>query len=219
MSTLQRAKSQESRKTSRFFNHVSYLIPHASGSRGFTLMEMLVVTGIIALVSALVFANNNRFGGQVILQNLAYDIALSIRQAQVFGISVQRFQGGYAQAYGMHFDSANPNDYVLFADVLIPPNGTYECPQPGTPTCEIVQSVTIRSGYRISSLCARQEGQIELTCGLSSLDITFRRPEPDAYIRAGGLEGLSEAARIDVSSPQGLTKSILVEVSGQIAVQ
>lgn len=185
---------------------------------GFTLVELLVVTGIMALISGLILANNSRFGGVAQLQNLAYDIALSIREAQIYGISVARFNNIYAPAYGMHFDSANPNSYVLFADVLSPQNGVYDCPSPGTVECELVRLSTIQSGYGIDSLCATAPGGNE-ACGLSSLDISFERPEPDAYIRAGEISGISESARILLSSPRGDEKSITVEVNGQISVQ
>jgi prepilin-type N-terminal cleavage/methylation domain-containing protein len=178
---------------------------------GFTLIELLVVAGIIALISSLVLVNNNRFGGQVLLQNLAYDMALSIRQAQQFGISVQNFQGDFGAAYGMHFQ-LTPTDgngvYVLFADA-VDRNGLYG-------DGELVQSTTISQNYRIADLCVTNSG-VE-TCGLSSLDITFQRPEPDAYIRSTVVSGLSESARIRVVSPRGDTKDITVEANGQIAV-
>lgn len=190
----------------------------SSKQAGFTLIEMLVVTGIITVITGLVLVNNGRFGGQVLLQNLTYDIALSIRQAQVYGISVARFNDVYAPAYGMHFASASSHTYVLFADALTPQNGTYECPSPGTTNCELIRSTTIQAGYSVSSLCATPSGSSEV-CGLSDLDISFQRPEPDAYIRATELNGLNEAARVIVRSPQGMTKSITVGVNGQIAVQ
>lgn len=185
---------------------------------GFTLIELLVVTAIMALISGLVLANNTRFGGVAQLQNLAYDIALSVREAQIYGISVARFNNVYAPAYGMHFDSASPTSYVLFADVLSPQNGVYDCPNPGTANCELVRASTIQAGYAITSLCATPSGGSE-SCVMSSLDISFERPEPDAYIRAGEIEGISEAARIVVSSPRGDVKSISVEVNGQISVE
>lgn len=176
--------------------------------RGFTLAEMVVVIGIIAIVSSVVLANNNKFGGQVLLQNLAYDIALSIRQAQVYGIAVQRFNNEYASAYGMHFSVSSPDIYVLFADVTTV-NGVYDG------SSERVQSSTIANRYTISAL------RINGCSGtaVSNLDIVFKRPDPDAYISAPPLSGLQESACITVSSPQGGTKNVIVEVNGQISVQ
>jgi len=184
-----------------------------TGERGLTLIEMLVVTGIIALISGLVLANNNRFGGQVLLQNLAYDIALSIREAQIYGISVQQFQGTYGYSYGMYFQpstSGGRTIYVLFADT--DDNGLYDG------TAELVQSTAIASGYAVADLCATPVSSIE-RCGLSSLAITFRRPEPDAYIRTQDHAGLHESARIILRSPRGETKQVVVGVNGQISVQ
>lgn len=189
-----------------------------TAARGFTLIEMLVVVGIVAIVSGLVLVNNNRFGGVAILQNLAYDMALSVRKAQIYGISVARFGTVFAPAYGMHFQSSSPTGYVLFADVLTPRNGVYDCPAPGTGNCELMQATSIITGYKINTLCATPSGGSE-TCGLSTLDITFQRPEPDAYIRATELPGLNESARIVLQSPQGITKSVTVEVNGQISVE
>jgi len=182
-------------------------------SAGFTVIELLVVSGIIALISGLVLVNNNRFGGEVLLQNLAYDIALSIRQAQQFGISVQRFQGGFGAPYGMHFQSSGASAqsvYVLFADA-VDENGLYD-------GGEIVQSTTVSQGYRIVDLCVTPPDSTEV-CGLTSLDITFKRPEPDAYIRSAGIGNLNESARIRLTSPRGDQKEVTVEANGQISVQ
>lgn len=200
----------------------------AALKRGFTLVEMIVVVGIITLISGLVLVNNNSFSGNVILQNLAYDIALSVRQAQVYGISVQRFNGIFGSAYGMHFqvDSSNASTYALFADALDPVNGLYDCPSPGTASCELVQSTTVGQGYRISSVCVTSAGGTQ-QCG-SRLDVTFKRPEPDACIAingesplnaAGACTGGAASARIVVTSPQGKTKSVVVDVNGQISVE
>lgn len=197
-------------------------------SAGFTLMEMLVVIGIIVLISGVVLTNNSRFGGVVQLQNLAYDIALSVRQAQVYGISVQRFGTGstFAAAYGMHFAVSSPNTYVLFGDVNSPLNGVYD---PGGAIPELVQSTTIQSGYTIAGLYATPISGAEVS--ISSLDVTYRRPEPDAYISRNGdqitfnakgkyVSGtLNEQARIVVKSPRGDLKSIVISSNGQISVQ
>jgi len=176
---------------------------------------MVVVTGIIALISGVVLANNNRFGGSVLLQNLAYDIALSIRQAQIYGISVQRFNNSFDAAYGVHFalsSSGTQSIYVLFADG-VNQNGVYD------PPGELVQSTTVAQGYSLSALCANAAGS-DICTSASSLDIAFQRPDPDAYIRINAQSAqLYESATITVSSPRGSTKNITIYANGQISVQ
>jgi len=188
--------------------------------RGFTLIELLAVTAIIGIISTIVLANNNKFGGSVLLQNLAYDIALTVRQSQVYGISVRGFNGTFSAAYGMHFQVAQGSAapiYVLFAD--LDNNGIYN-------SGELVQSTTVGQGYLLTGLCVTPPSGSE-QCG-TSLDITFKRPDPDACISINGSSpmdvngnctGGAQSARIEVTSPQNQHKNIIVEVNGQISVQ
>ena len=196
---------------------------------GFTLIELLAVTGIMVVITSVVLVNNGRFGGVIQLQNLAYDVALSIRQAQVYGISVARFgEDNFSTGYGVHFDTSNPDTYALFADALTV-NGLYDCPNPGTDTCELMQTTNITRGFSIQDLCGTPPGGT--TCDAkSNIDIVFIRPEPDAWISArinvsdpacipnqGGT--CYENAHIILKSPRGDIMSVVVEANGQISVQ
>ena len=187
-----------------------------SSKRGFTLIEMLVVTSIMILISGLLLASNSRFGGTVQLESLAYDIGLSIRQAQVYGISVRQFSPGvYTAGYGMHFEMSSPTSYVLFGDA-VSANGLYD-------TGELVTSTLISSGYSIKQLCVTKTGNPE-DCTVTKVDLLFKRPEPHAFISANSLSctllagPCQESARIVVQSPRNDTMSIIVAVSGQISV-
>lgn len=202
---------------------------------GFTLIELLVVVAIMVVVSAIILANNNKFGGQVLLQNFAYDVALSVRQAQVYGISVERFGSGassnFTAGYGIHFDISSPTSYLLFADAITR-NGEYDCPTPGV-SCELVTANTINRGYQVSQLCYTPAGGSEV-CNSSpagtpkTLDILFIRPEPDALITACGPScatsclltpsSCAQSARVTLRAPQGQTMSVSVTASGQISV-
>jgi prepilin-type N-terminal cleavage/methylation domain-containing protein len=194
-------------------------------SRGFTLIELLVVTAILVIVSGLVLANHSRFGGKILLQNLAYDMALSVRQAQVYGISVRQFGAGtYSAGYGIRFSTSVPTSYVLFADA-VQIDGMFS-------NGESVQTYSLDRGYRVAKLCA-PAGTNRSTCtSVPSLDILFKRPEPDAYISANGVPCVSwdgtqyqaivgqcqESARIVLSAPSGDQVDFIVDLNGQVAV-
>ncbi len=210
------------------------------GDRAFTLIELLVVTGIMVVVSGIILASNSQYGGKVLLQNFAYDLALSIRQAQVYGISVQRFGSGesanFSNGYGMHFDltsASNATSYLIFADAITV-NGLYDgvvgCPQSTGSGTEFVQCSSIGRGYAISKLCAPAGADATLCTEVNRLDILFKRPEPDACISANSISNVTivngvqqcapiySSARIVVRSPRGDTMSISVQANGQIAV-
>ena len=203
--------------------------------KAFSLIELLVVVGIIVIVSASILANNSQFGGKVLLQNFAYDLALSVRQAQVYGISVKKFTTNtgvstFTSGYGMHFDVSNKlagQSYILFADALTI-NGLYD-------QNELVDNNLISRGFYITQLCTTPISTNVETCidsnSVSSpsnpltLDILFKRPEPDALISFRGVScvltplNCATNARIVVISPRGDLMSIKVQANGQITVQ
>lgn len=183
-----------------------------AATAGFTLIELLLVTGIFVLLSTVVLSSNARFGNHIVLQNLAHDIALSVRQAQVYGIAVRGATGGVFDAgYGIYFQLSSPNTYVLFSDSTTK-NGSYD-------GGETVRATTIAPGYRITNLCITPLGSVVEQCGRTRLDIVFNRPEPDALIRSNGLVTLNQRARIQLTSNAGFTADIIVDATGQMYVQ
>ncbi len=207
----------------------------ARARRGFTLIEMLVVVAIIVLITSVVLVNNNRFGGVVLLENLAYDVALSVRQAQQYGISVTGLSNpNFTAGYGMDFNMASPGSYILFAD--IPQNGVYNglyngsyaCPQTPTVGSEFVQCSTISQGYGIIKLCVPAGTDAASCNAVSEFEVTFHRPEPDANITIGGTPLVfgpdghatngQESARVVLQSPRGDTMSVVIDINGQISV-
>ena len=193
--------------------------------KGFTLIELLVVTAILTIITSIVLVNNGRFGGVILLENLAYDIALSIREAQVYGISVRQFgTGNFGVGYGMHFLTSSPTTYVLFADA-IESNGLYDgCPTEAS--CELVESTDIQRGYFIAGLCVPAGADEDSCTRVSRADILFKRPEPDACISKEGASAISgnyactgtqESVRIILESPRGDQMSVVVEATGQIS--
>lgn len=174
----------------------------------------MVVTGIFAILSGVVFSANTRFGNQVILENLAHEMALTIREAQVYGISVRRYSGSnFDVGYGMQFTLSQPDGqtvYELFGDVIA--NGVYD-------GGEAIRTMTLASGYQVVDICAREVLTGIETCSLPSINILFFRPEPDALIRRGVGAPLDDRVRIVIESPHGVRSHVIVEASGQIAVE
>jgi hypothetical protein len=182
----------------------------------------MVVTGIFMILSGVVLTTNARFGSLIVLQNLAHDMALSVRQAQVYGIAVRRYEAAnFDVSYGIHFSTPGeeaPMIYELFADVNR--NGAYDTGD------AIVNSTTVNSAYRLADLCVRSNTGLE-DCSISTADVVFRRPEPDACIGSGGaitfnqqFECVSQMdrARVVLESRSGEQSEVLVEASGQISV-
>src|SRR3989338_6906440 len=58
-------------------------------NRGFTLVELLVTLSLFVVLTTIVLFSQQKFNGSILLTNLAYDVALTIRQAQTFGVNVR----------------------------------------------------------------------------------------------------------------------------------
>ncbi len=193
-----------------------------NSSSGFTLIELLVVITIFVVLTTVVIFNQNSFDNSILLNNLAYDVALTIRQAQVYGVSTREAASSSASfpAYGVYFDKGSDNKiFVLFADT----NGNHM--YDGTLLCsssdiECVQRFTINRGDYISLICV---GANKDTCdsGVSKAQIYFQRPNPNANIF--NLDGSSpvqaNSITIGVSSKDGTTRNVIVSGIGQIYVQ
>jgi prepilin-type N-terminal cleavage/methylation domain-containing protein len=211
------------------FGLTSYFLHLTSGSRGFTLLELLLTMSIIGLMTGVILSSQAKFGGEIILRSLAYDVALSVRQAQTFGISVKNnpYATEYSFGHGIHVNLADPREYILFADtyelvggspVLADSNGgdgLYSDPR------EEVNVYTIGAGYTIKQVCVTDSlGESCFDAGSDTkLDILFKRPEPDAQIRLNGGNQLYTSARIVLLSPRQLERSVSIEVTGQVSIE
>ncbi len=205
-------------------------------SSGFTLVELLVVFAIIGSVMSVVLTSQNTFNKTLILTNTAYDIALSLRAAETYGLGGHAI-GSRPAGYGIHFDKNTPGAFLLFADSDPAPSVDSVCHATTDPTAldaqpgdcaytagrdgPVVTSYVLGNRITISDLCAYTAiGTRSCTdSGLNSLDIVFARPNPDPHMSMNGMYSPSSpvtSACITVSSPQGGARYIWVASSGQI---
>lgn len=165
-----------------------------------------------------------KFNSATLMRSLTYSVALSVRQAQVYGTSVKEFSGTFAPGYGVHIPASggSANIYYLFADIAPATvgDGAY------TNSTEALPVFTLGKGYIIGSLCAVANGASACT-SVSSLTLFFRRPNPDACIStnlapaacAPGATAVYSSAYITLlSTGNNDTRSIKISGTGQIAV-
>lgn len=183
--------------------------------RGFSLIELLVVTGIFIVITGVVLANNAQFNSSVLLGNAGYDIALSVRQAQVYGLSTQSYAGEFQVGYGVHFQGST--QYLLFADLDPAHNKQYDAG-----VDQVVQTYTLGRGHTILRYCGvRSDSTEDCSDGaaaLTHLDIGFLRPNPDATVTGDSPTPYS-SAKIVIQSRADETRTITIQSTGQISVK
>jgi hypothetical protein len=153
----------------------------------------MVTMAIMVIVTSVMLFNQGKFNSSTILRSLAYSVALSVRQAQVYGTSVLgtstpqvacngSYSAGecYVSAYGVYFNAASPGQYTLFADLNN--NGQYD-------TGEAVKVFSLNTDYTVSKFCVNgvNNGSNISRCSpslVNSLSVVFKRPNPDAQFYA-----------------------------------
>jgi prepilin-type N-terminal cleavage/methylation domain-containing protein len=164
-----------------------------SHTKGFTLMELLVVLTIIIVITMVVLTSQSSFNKTLVLANTAYDVALTLRSAQKYGLG-SRASGSIVNAgYGLHFSSGVQDSFTLFADTSpspsssschgLPTSNNPDAPDAKAGNCKydegdsIVFPYRLNNGIKITKLC------VNSSCNdVSKLDIVFSRPNPDALI-------------------------------------
>lgn len=215
---------------------------HLKSPRGFTLVEMLVVLAIILLLTVVVINGQSDFDRSLTITDSAYTVALSLRQAQTFGLSSRATQATNKAGYGARFEIAKPQSYVLFADVQNQLSKPAWCPitQTGLPddkpgnclydsATEILQTYTFSRGFYVSRICGRSfvsPGTLycsdDASSPLQSIDMVFLRPNTDSII-TGNRVGIGDTqlvdARIVLTSPRsGSSRLICLSYAGEVSV-
>jgi hypothetical protein len=182
-------------------------------------------------MTALVVAKYGSFNQGVILTNLAYDIALSIRTAQSYGISVKVADPGsdtadFNAAYGLFFSSGSnlSNQYIFFSDgnSTIAPDAYLTWNGSDVNTIgggdAFISKYLFKRGTKIFRLVYPPYTSSTVNQAI----ITFQRPDPTAHITtvSGGVLTYNRSGiEIDISSADGLsTRAVVVYQNGLITV-
>ena len=199
-------------------------------NRGFTVVELLVSVVIFAFMTAFLVSKYGSFNQSVLLTNLAYDVALTIRNAQSYGLNVkskptagENFSSDFSRPYGVYFNSGiSPlnTSMIFFADVNA--NGIYD---DDTIDC-VISTYKIKRGSIVSFLCVGSgpcssspspSPSSSPSPGASTLNISFKRPNPNAIIKSGS--DTYNYADITLRATDGSTRKVVIRQTGQIEVK
>ncbi len=196
-----------------------------NSKKAFTLVEVLVSLSIITAILSVVMWNYGGFNDRLALTGSGQELAIAIRQAQTYGLTVKEVgigSGQFNYAYGIYFNpTISPSDYYVFVDSNA--NKIYDVGSGcGSGSTECVEKFSLRNNVKITSIC---DG---LSCppvaSAKSLDVTFLRPNPDATINfTDGVGNIvtssSVRGKVIMTSPKGMTLTVTIESTGQILVQ
>ncbi len=208
--------------------------------RGFTLIELVVAMSIIIIITSVSLFHQAKFSSDILISNMAYEIALTIRQAQVFGTSSK---GGspslaneqYRVGYGIHFAGDNsgskPGTFITFIDI---PTGPASGPGYNTlfnfiydPSDPISSTIDLTQGEKIHRFCGHNSTgwncwDSAVFSSNMTLDIVFVKPDPEAHITIlnDGVPTTDyDQAKIVIESGLGdKCRTVTVAVSGQVSV-
>jgi type II secretory pathway pseudopilin PulG len=199
-----------------------------------TLVELLVVMALFAITSSLTIFDYGSFRNSVSTQNLADDIALSIRKAQSYAIGSHDTGTSFSSHYGVHFTTnQNPTSalggsskaFVMFIDN--DGSGYYNIPLSGTcgTSNECNEVLSIKSDDRISSIYLN--GNLTPIASTDSIDVRFVRPNPDAIFCYRISDGVCDISSKNIShivinvsnSTTNKSKIITIWNTGQISIQ
>ena len=196
---------------------------------GFTLVELLITISIFVVITGVVLVNSNDFDNTILLHNFTYDVALTIEQAQTYGVNAKENSlGNFNTAYGVYFNTAeSTTNFILFND-LPDSNGNVDYKYTNyygndnlscsTSDTECIQKYSMTRGTFIKSMCAA--GKDNNCDPVSELSILFQRPNLDALIYTfDSGRATSTYARIVLSAVNGATSTVVVTSAGQIYTQ
>lgn len=187
------------------------------GNSGFTLLEMIVVIGIMTLVTSLVLASYSGISETLGVSRAAEEIASSVRQSQAYGLGVKEFitGSGVFPGYGLYFDKSVPNSYIFFADIPLSPG------QPGNyqydGSSEKISEILIQGNAYIYDLCVNQKQIPAGSCGIANFSAVYLRPAPQVSLISGG-SSYSDV-EIKIKGIRGTAKTIILWQSGQVTIE
>lgn len=176
------------------------LLSTPTSKKGFTVLELLISLAIMGVIMAVAITGQSTYNKNILLTDTAYSVALSLRQAQSYGLSSKK-EGTFQNAgYGLHFSDSTRSYYTFFADTSKTlgtptwcPSGALGTPEGKPGNCRfdsagvkdtVVQTYYFQRGYQFIRICAREVASNKMYCTdgsqngrtLNPITVVFVRP-------------------------------------------
>jgi type II secretory pathway pseudopilin PulG len=197
--------------------------------KAFTFVEFIVILTIFSIMAGVSMFNFKGFRSNVALEQLAYDIALSmqnIQQRAASGVSLSGSGAPTGQFQGIQFDYTGTSpakfdpEFTLFRDV--------DNNQIFSTGDILIDKIKIQYGEYIEDIQFNNTSNFSTAASGPNTDISimFRRPWFDAYFynlsTGSGVLLPDQYARITLASNMGSSiarKYIIISQAGQISVK
>lgn len=185
-----------------------------NNQQGLTLTELLVVSAIIMILTAVTIPNWGRSGQQLKVGRGSYQLHQDIRSAQELTLANAACEecncSSEVRRYGLHFSSAQ-NSYILFQDCNN--NGIYD-------DGEAKQEISLEEDVTITNkklLVGGSDEDIEP----GALNIIFQPPEPTVVINDNrGDPSLRNITRAEITiEVDDFERTILTNTVGLVDIQ
>ena len=193
-------------------------------NRGFTLIEVVVVAGVIAIIAAVTLASFPEFSERIGIEQQAGKFVLSLRKAQSYALAVREFQPGsdIFPPYGVNITMSDPTHYTIFGDVNFEENNPSYTPRFESFLGELVEVFSVEKRVSVFQICGNSQSEPVGPCSLSSADIAYTRPGPSISLIGvdGGLALSYNDIKVVLRSLDGsIQKSVIIWSTGQISIE
>lgn len=207
-------------------------------NKAFTLIEFILILTIFSIMAGVTMFNFKGFRSNVALENLAYDLALSIqniqqRAASGFGTTTVSGSSAIPIFQGIQFTKASSgfsSEFILFKDSSVQ-NQKYD-----SGTTELLDKIKIQYNEYVKSIEYDDDSDFTSATQITNdMAILFKRPWLDAYFYSIGSTNVllpansAQYLRITLASggdasmscsSSGITcKYIIISRAGQISVK
>lgn len=192
--------------------------------QAFTLIEVVVVTGVMAIIASLMLANFPRFNKQIAVEREARKLVLALRKAQFYALAVREFNPTFNDdpfcvnppvrfpGYGLFLSNADQSRYFIYGDVSC--SKYYE----NSPIEEIAEAANFESKISIISIKGFDMSVCAGGCELDEISVLYIRPGPSALIRSEGVN--YNYAEFVLSSADGtVQKKVVARFTGQVSIK